>query len=162
MTKATLAMIFAAPVVLGGILLIAHASADDRPRRIEPIPVSELARRPVLGRLGHSLGGIVTIEGTVADGSFTRAKADEGETLLRVRIVNGKRLKDEQVFPFRPSPWAKVSRPKVGSKFKYIGYETGGYTGIPADAFKYIPKVATTGYGFTTSFVVLRDEKRRE
>lgn len=162
MKLAALAMVVVAGFVFGGIFLFSNGHADKQLHPVEPISVSELSRRPVVGRLGHSLGEIVTIEGTVADGSSTRAKADEGKMLLRVQIVSGKRLEDEQVFHFQLASGARISIPKVGSKFKYRGYETGGFTGIPADAFQYIGMIATTRYGFTTSFLVVRDEKNRE
>jgi uncharacterized protein (DUF1501 family) len=51
-------------------------------------PVAELTMRSAIGRLGRPLGAIVAIEGTVADASSTRAKTDEGETLLRVRTAD--------------------------------------------------------------------------
>ena len=134
-------------------LLISHGNAKDMP---EPITYADLTTRPVHGRLGHALGEIVTVEGVFADGTFTRAKMDDGWMLVRVRVVNGKRLKDEQIFQYEKS--AKGS-PAVGSEFKFIGYETGGFTGTPDGVFKYTPPFATTGYGFTTSFMFLRDEK---
>lgn len=161
MKLAVLAMVIVAGVVLGGIFLHSNGSADKQMHPVGPISVSELSRRAVVGRLGHSLGEIVTIEGTIADGSYTRAKADAGEILLRVHIVNGKRIEDEQVFHFQLASGASISSPMVGSKFKYLGYETGSFTGIPGDAFQYIPMRATTGYGFTTSFLLVRDEKNR-
>src|SRR4029079_5341290 len=101
---------------------------------------ADLTKRPVHGRLGHALGEIVTIEGVFADGTLTRAKMDDGWILVRIQAVNGKRLKDEQVFHYER---AAKSSPTVGSEFKFIGYETGGFTGTPRDAFKYTPPVAS-------------------
>ena len=161
MKPSALATVLAIAAVSGGISVLSHGS-DDQPPRTEPIPVAELERGSVVGHLGQPLGKIVTIQGIVADGRFTRAKADEGETLLRVRTVNGQRLREEWLFHFQCSPWATVGKPRVDTEFNYLGYETGGYSGIPAHAFKYIPAVATSRYGFTTSFLVLRDEKNRE
>jgi hypothetical protein len=131
-------------------------------KQAKSISVSELADQQVVGWLGHSLGKIVTIEGIVADQNYRRMKIDSGSLPLRVQRVNGKQLDKEQVFHFQSFQGAEVEKPRVGAKFKYTGYETGAFTGIPHEAFKYVPPMATTGYGFTTSFVILRDEAKRK
>ena len=119
--------------------------------------VSKLNRSKVIGSLGRPLGEVVTIEGIVADGDYTRRNADAGETLLRVQTVNGRVLKREAVFHFRPFEGADMKKPTAGMKFKYVGYETGGFSGMPDKAFDYVPRVATDGYYFSTSLVILRD-----
>ena len=134
-------------------------SADTPPEPAKPIPVSDLQDHQVIGRLGHPLGTIIVVEGVVADGSYTKAKGDHGRTLLRVHAVNGKRLAEEQVFHFG-SLLERVEKPKVGTRFKYSGYETGGFTGLPAKAFDYVGLIALPGYAFATDFEVLRDEAK--
>lgn len=113
---------------------------------IESIPVIKLNRNKVIGSLGRPLGEVVTIVGIVADGDYTRRKADAGETLLRVQTVNGRSLKSEAIFHFRPFEGADIKKPAAGTRFKYTGYETGGFSGIPDKAFDYVPRVATDGY----------------
>lgn len=150
-----------APIAALAIVILfplAVASADKAPKSIG---ISELSKLQVIGWLGQPLGRIVTIEGVVVDGSYTRCKADEGQSLLRVQVVDGKQLPKEQVFHFDPF-LAELEKPTVGSKFKYIGYETGGFTGVPAKAFDHVPAIATTGYYFTTHFVVLRDALKQK
>jgi hypothetical protein len=127
----------------------------------ESIHVSRLNRSKVIGSLGYALGGIIVIEGVVADESYTGRKADAGELLLRVQAVNGKPLNEEVIFAFRPFLGASIKSPPVGARFKYTGYETGGFSGIPEKAFAYVPRVQATGYNFSTTFVVLRDESGR-
>lgn len=134
--KKTVAAISVALVLVAWFLLSKGTAKDVAP---EPITYTDLNKRPVLGRLGHPLGEIVSIEGIIADGSFTKAKVDDGWILVRVRAVNAKPLKVEQVFQYEEA--AKGS-PVVGSEFKFIGYETGGFTGIPIEAFKYTLPVA--------------------
>lgn len=156
-------MKFAVTIVLGTVALLPFAlrSADKVMDQPKSISVSELNRLQVIGWLGEPLGKIVVVEGVVADDSYLSSKADLGETMLRITTLNGKHLPEECVFPFR-SLSAGVEKPKVGGKFKFIGYETGGFTGVPGQAFDYTPAFARTGYGFTTHFVVVRDEMRRE
>ena len=119
-----------------------------------PIKVSDLNDRPVIGELGLPLGKIVTIEGRVADGAFTHKKADAGETLLRIQKVDGRPLKPEVIFPFAPSSTVAINQPAGGSRFKYSGYESGGFVGSPPGKLK----SATTSFHFTTWFEILKDE----
>jgi len=143
-------------------LLFAVIRADEAPKQAKSITVSELSKLQVIGALGQALGKIIVIEGVAADEYYRKMKADGGHTLLRVQSVDGKKLQEEQVFHFLAFPSADIEKPKVGSKFKYIGYETGAFTGVPAKAFDYTLPVATTGYGFTTDFVVVRDEMKQK
>ena len=46
--------------------------------------------------------------------------------------------------------------PAVGEKVHFIGYETGGYEGIPHKAFEYIFPVTSASYSFSVDFVVLK------
>ncbi len=124
------------------------------------IHISKLNRSKVMGSLGYALGEVIIIEGVVAAENYTKRKDDAGKLLLRVRIVNEKPLKEEVVFDFSPFLGADVKKPLVGARFKYTGYETGGFSGIPEKAFDYVPRVPTTGYYFSTSFVILRDGNR--
>ena len=138
---------------------IANAQNQRAKSHMKSIHVSELNLNKVIGYLGHPLGEIVTIEGIAADGNDTRQKADTGELLLRVQGVNGKPLKREVILHFFPFQGVPIKNPSVGAKFRYIGYETGGFSGVPEKAFDYVPQAATTGHYFSTSFVVLRDER---
>jgi hypothetical protein len=52
----------------------------------------------------------------------------------------------------------ELTRPRAGARFKFVGYETGGFSGTPEEALVYIPRTATSGYYFTTSLVILRDD----
>lgn len=126
------------------------------------ITVPDLWEIPVIGWLGQPLGKLVTIEGVAADASYMECKAHAAETMLRIQKVNGKDLPRECVFPFGPFLATGIDEPRAGSRFKYIGYETGGFTGVPGTAWEYVRAIQTTGYGFTTHFVVLRDELKRK
>lgn len=126
-----------------------------------PIQAIELSERPVIGDLGHPLGKIVTIEGVVADGDFTRKKADVGGTLLRIQSVDGKPLQSEVIYHFAPSSLVKIAKPTVGSRFKYRGYETGEFSGSPAGEFQFTGPYATTSFHFSMRFEVLKDERPR-
>lgn|GEM_PF-1009992 len=149
--------------LLIGTAILAISPAADNPRtRIvqqqsppKTIHVADLQRRKIIGWLGRPLGEIVLIEGVVAKPSLS--KEHSGATLLNVHSVNGHKLRKTPVFQF--DPWlAELKKPKTGERFRYTGYETGGFRGMPARAFEFVPPVATTGFHFETSFVILRDE----
>jgi hypothetical protein len=98
------------------------------------------------------------IEGVVIDPK-PRAKADDGATLLQVDKVDGQPLAKAAVFHF--SPWRSdvADTPATGARFKYRGYETGGFVGIPHGAYEYELMPAATSYHFATHFTILRDEQ---
>ena len=111
----------------------------------------------VIGSLGEPLGKIITIEGIIIDGDDTRMKENSGKLLLKVELVNGNKLKKSVTIDYRTFNWAKVKDMTVNKRFKYIGYESGDMTGIPYDAFKYIPMVATRSYGFSVYFQICKE-----
>ena len=126
MAKLSFAAIPVSAAAVAFLCTFAVTNSDEPPKPQKSINVSELQGLQVIGYLGQPLGKIVTVEGVIADGSYTNTKADAGATLLRINTVDGKELQKEQVFQL-----SRVDKPKVGSKFKYVGYETGGFTESP-------------------------------
>ena len=113
----------------------------------------------ILGFLGYPLGKVIQIEGEILDDS-KKSKADEGKTLFKVSSVEGKDLKEPFTISLTLFSFVSPQTPlNPGKKLKIIGYEDGSLTGIPSDAFKHIPRVATTDYHFETFFRVLKVEK---
>jgi hypothetical protein len=136
------------------------ATADEAPREAT-IHASQLKPDQVIGRLGHPLGTILTIDGTILDGDSLRLKLYSGTTLLNVSRVNGQTLEKPVYREFGPySTSLAIDVPPVGRQFKYVAYETGRFEGAPTGLFKYVPPMATTGYHFNTSLVLLRDESK--
>lgn len=157
MTSKLLLHLIVCVLIAGTTCPVVGAQVRRTRPRSNPIHVSVLNSAIVVGSLGVPLGEVLTIEGIAADENYTKRRADSGDILLRVQTVNGKALKHEAIFPFSPFEGAEMTKPSAGMRFKYVGYETGGFSGIPEGAFAYVPRVPTSGYYFTTSFVVLRD-----
>jgi len=106
------------------------------------------------GLLGHPLGTIITITGKNVQGY---SKADEGKILLYIEKVNNTKLNKPVTMAFRLFPWVSPGKKMRSSdSFTLIGYETGAMAGIPEAAFKHIPRVATTMYGFTSWFQICK------
>lgn len=124
------------------------------------ITLSELNKSRIIGCLGRPLGSVVTIEGIVVDDYYRKMKSDEGETLLKVQKVDGKALSGEIIIPLRQEPSESVKKPLPGYHFRFLGYETGSFTGMPEEVFRYIPQAATEGFQFRTYFLVVRVEKQ--
>jgi len=120
------------------------------------LTVNDLEQKPLLGHLGQPLGKIITISGVVRQGELG-AKASPRD-VLSVESVNDRPLAQPVTIEFNLFMTAQVAKPILGRSFKYVGYETGGFTGVPQEAFKFVPAVATTGHRFNTSFQVLKEE----
>lgn len=121
---------------------------------MKQIPYTQLSQSGLTGSLGHGLGQLVTVEGQILD--TTDMKDDEGKIRLRIDKVDGKALGKPVVLPLEFFSFSAPPRPKAGDKVKYIGYETGAFTGIPGKAFEHIPRVASQDYHFALAFQVCK------
>jgi hypothetical protein len=108
----------------------------------------------VIGKLGLPLGKVVTIEANMIDGGRLSGKALEGVTLLEVRSVNGQSVREPCFLRF--SWFDTVPPAPLTGRVRLVGYETGVFTGVPAEAFDYIAPVASQGFHFESAFVVLK------
>lgn len=107
------------------------------------------------GALGHPLGQILTVTGTVHEGN-PRSKAEAEQLLLQVTKVNQKILTKPIDVRLAFFSFNQSSMPKSGETVTYVGYESGSFEGIPAAAFKWMPAVATTDFHFALYFQVCK------
>ena len=154
------------PLVCSAILIGLTASTlllAERPNKRpagerNAISTDRLNSEGVRGELGYRLGQVITIEGNYLDGDTTRQKALSGVLLLVITKVNGKRLKASLQMRFNNAPGVARPRGAGDTPFVLVGYETGGFTGLPAEAFDHISAVATTEFHFESLFTVLVDK----
>ena len=145
-------------------LLASTTLAQDNPTKVPVVPPS--ANFELVGELGTKLGSTVTLEGIIVEGRF---KGYEGGPNLLVQKIDG--VGTQRVVQLPVSPYFgkfgekisdKAALPKIanGLTFRLRGYETGGFVGIPSDAYGEagIP-LQTTGFYFRNSFVVFNGEK---
>ncbi len=117
----------------------------------------DFTRHPPMGVLGQPLGKITTIAGVVRQAALG-AKASKLDFVLSIEAVNGRPLAKPVTLPFQIFTTAKVTQPVLGQTFRYVGYETGGFTGVPAGAFKWVPAVATRDHHFEAFYQILHED----
>jgi hypothetical protein len=144
-------------VIIFSVLLLFISSPYSAYCGEKTLTLPDLGRCRIIGTLGKPLGTVVRIDGAAVDDGYRRLKSDEGETLLKIEKVDGRKPAGEVIIRLMPSALASITCPKTGQRFSLIGYETGGFTGIPGEAFKYIPQAATAGFQFETHFEALKD-----
>jgi hypothetical protein len=144
------------------------------------------SKPPVIGKLGVPLGTVVEIRATVVAGSETRMKQYQSAYLLRVSEVGRRPLPQPQLMEFSVPGFVnanlanddfdlyelkngektgrldsaqieELQKGYVGKAVRLAVYETGGYSGIPANLPSDVPVWQDRGFGFSTSLVVLAE-----
>ncbi len=147
------------------------------------LTVAELRQRPVIGELSVPLGTIVDLTAEVVSGNSLRWKYAEGRYLLRVIKVERHVLDHPVIMDFEhwsPDPcdlacddaeFQDVVRRKlkegatqadvnafashyVGRKYRLVGFESGGFSGVPDVKPGMIP-YSGYAYGFHNKLVVM-------
>jgi hypothetical protein len=152
------------------------------------ITLDELNTRQVVGALGKPLGTVVEIEAKVIAGSELRMKAYDGEYLLKVSHVDGKKLEEPVVLRFATgfsvvklandhfslyelkhykkaksltsSQIDELEKDYVGKSVRLAVYEVGSFFGIPKGLPKDVITWAEPGFHFETSLVILADREK--
>lgn len=130
-------------------------AAEGKGTNISAVKIEDLSvSGGVIGKLAIPLGKVVVVEGEIVDGTKLRAKSLEGVSLLQVSTVNGQKLPEPCLLRF--AWFATTETKKLKGRVNLIGYESGQFVGLPADAFAHIDPVASEGFHFESSFVVLK------
>ncbi len=104
-------------------------------------------------RLGVPFGTIVEVEGSLVPEAEKRTKSEMGATMLKIVAVNGRALAEPVVLELRGD---ELDLLPAGTPMRWAGYESGGFEGLPAGAFEYIPPCTSKGFGFHHWFVGLK------
>ncbi len=135
------------PAIISFLLsmLVSLAAAEERENAVTIAP-----------RLGAGFGEIIEIEGKIVDDTDTRLRSHMGKRLIEVHFVDGQELKEPLVIELHVFSFKAIEIPDRGTPVRFRGYETGGFTGIPKEAFEDIPLVATTNHHFKSRFQVTK------
>jgi hypothetical protein len=106
--------------------------------------------------LGAGFGKIIEIEGRIVDDQDTRLRAHLGKKLIEVQRVGTHALPKPAVIEVLVFGWTDIRIPERGTVVRFRGYETGGFTGFPNEAFEDVPSVATTAHHFQSQFQVTK------
>ena len=112
--------------------------------------------------LGAGFGKMIEIEGRIVDDQDTRLRAHLGKKLIEVQRVGTHALTKPVVIELLVFGWADIPIPERGTVARFRGYETGGFTGIPNEAFEDVPSVATAAHHFQSRFQVTKLLKQTE
>jgi hypothetical protein len=133
--------------ILLSVFLIASGTAQDV---AEPAPPDSTYR--IVPRLGHPLGAVITVTGVVVEGPF---KGYESGANLRVQQVQGhSSQEDRQIVLSTFLPGEDADKLTKGQTYVLEGYESGGFYGIPGEAYqKSGVMMSNGGFGFRHAFV---------
>lgn len=106
--------------------------------------------------LKSGFGKMIEIEGRIVDDNDTRLRAHLGKQLIQVERVGSIALPQPVVIELLVFPWANIPIPERGTFVRLRGYETGGFVGIPTEAFKDVDSVACTDHHFNSQFQVTK------
>ena len=132
-------------------------------------------------KLNIPFGTITKLNIEIYDGDSLQMKGYEGTYLLKVNSVNGKTINDTLLLTFTDetedlanddfglykltygkaakslasSQVDKMKKKYVGKKFTLMAYETGHFTGMPNEYFKYRPIRADRSFHFEHYLVVV-------
>jgi hypothetical protein len=114
-------------------------------------PSTDIVIKP---QLGIPFGTIAKLEVQFFDGDDLHLKAYTGTHLLKINSVNGKTVKDTVLLEYTDE--TKSLAPKnEGHKLTIMAYESGSFTGIPDNYFKYQPVRQDQGFGFRHNLIVV-------
>jgi hypothetical protein len=149
-----------------------------------PIRVEPLYDLSVVGRLGLPLGTVTDVRSTVISGRELHEKGYQSSYLLRVTHVAARGLDEPVVMEFSTrgnselandvfdlyelkhgekargldsKQIEKLEEGYVGKDLRLVVYETGGFSGIPADLPPEVGSWQDRSFHFSTSLVVLAE-----
>ena len=114
-------------------------------------------RLTLIGRLGRELGTILTVDGDIVDGSVLRSKDLDGVKLLKVTSLGSTTILRDPIY-LRFEWYDGSDTSSLSDHVTLVGFETGAFTGFPAEAFAHIPPSGSNDFHFETSFVVLKQK----
>ena len=141
----------------------------------------EMSNATVTSKLNIPFGTIVKLEVETYDGDRLQMKEYQQAYLLKINFVNDRRQIDTLLMTFEDETEEfpndniklykliygkitnsisakqidKMKKNYVGKKFTLMAYETGHFTGIPKDYFKYRPITAGKSFYFQNYLVIV-------
>jgi hypothetical protein len=163
------------------LLILSFSLCVNAQKQTDASSQSDTSIISITTQLTIPFGTIARLEVEVYDGDSLQMKECEGDYLLKVNSVNGKPVNDTLLLPFIDETehlanddfslykltYGKTAKSLTGTqidkmKKKYIGrrlilmaYETGHFTGMPDNYFKYQPIRADMNFHFEHYLIVV-------
>jgi hypothetical protein len=138
-------------------------------------------------KLAVPFGKIVPMNIEIVDGDKLDDKGYQSSFLIKVKSVENKSLGKPIIFEFKDETGnfpgdefelykylygketgtisskisSEIKKNYVGKEFNIMAYESGGFTGIPDDYFKYQPVRQDRMFHFSNYIIVVRDLTKR-
>lgn len=120
------------------------------------LAADEIRPTSLTPKLGAEFGKIIEIQGIIVDDSDTRSREHLGKAMIKVYRVDDVKLPKPVVVELSKFSFTDIEIPTRGTKVGFRGYEIGSFNGIPMEAFKDIPSVATCAYHFENQFQITK------
>lgn len=118
------------------------------------ITINDLNKLKVIGKLGKSLGELITIEGQViAEDRKTSSKLHWGKLMVKIDKINNENIKPV-ILEMRYRPSMEKDKWPIG-KIHCLGYESGEFSGNPKEVYY----LTGSPFCFRTHFIALQDIK---
>jgi hypothetical protein len=159
--KSIMQCVTSTAIILGGTAIAGLAEPQN-------VPVSELGTQfQLVGKLHSPFGRYITVEGVVVEGPF---KGYEGGHNLRLQRIQNRATQEDIQIVIRPYFYKWGEKPfssgqalpklEIGKSYRMEGYETGGYVGTPAKAYREAGvALQTQHHYFRTEFVVVKAKR---
>jgi hypothetical protein len=112
----------------------------------------------IVGLLGSPLGKIVTVEGRIVKVASKNPETPD----LQLEVASIDKVPLSKPVTIRYSPAVRLDiEVKFDSNVEFVGFESGGFVGLPKGSFNVIQGPAPASYGFSwwPEFKVLKQLK---
>ncbi len=126
-----------------------------------PVQINNALQFKIIGELGEEMGDTFTVRGIIVQGPY---KGGGGGPNLLVQLIRDSSIQKHLQIPVSPyfGEFGRNRLPKLenGATYRFRVFETGGYTGRPADAYKEVDiSLQTSGFYFLNRLIVIFGEK---
>jgi hypothetical protein len=148
---------FVALLVSISIPLVANGAGDDSRKAVLAADLANGTQ--IIGLLGSPLGQLMTVEARVVP-----SESKDADQYLEVLMVANHQLSVPLRLRFSVWQWGSFSSSPLPPNQVLLlrVYETGGMQGVPQNAMKETTYVTTVAWGFSTSVVILYEQRRTQ
>ncbi|MFL5331150.1 MAG: hypothetical protein ACJ8C4_19840 [Gemmataceae bacterium] len=153
-------------ILVFAVFIVGEYAAPSADKPVD-VPLNKLGGNfGLIGKLGVPLGDVVKVQGFVVEGPF---KGYEGGPNLRVQRINGQSTQEDiqiRLIPYledfgtEHQSGEQPAKLEYGNTYLFEGYETGGFVGVPPEAYRNAGiAIGTTHHYFRHQLAVYKRTK---